>query len=430
MAYVLWRVFMKKYSKVRLGIRNLPVIPAERRVSEKDETWTLAPEQDSCAFLEEGNDGKPRAAQQADKLHSRVAVEGAPLDAPDNADTLPRTQETRKSKTKKVKSYLRKCKGALSKGDDGVSERKRQENCTSWYLEEVSTSTSNQQEPLEESAEKYTEVADERIGESHDLASLVPEEAELIDGTISALAPPEDGLPRLADRRSDSTSRSRLSLYEDARDSCAEQSEEKTPIKESAAMNDEALSLETLTVEDTNLNKCDSNDTLIADVSAVCATDFESRANVEEKRSEEMQEQSSEEEALAPTVLLSGNRGDVASLVRNLLGPIYGDGVINLLIRQARDILVCAYHGNLENFFRTYLSPAAALLAEVKSVAFEMDNLADMGQRHPRWKAERRESIPSSLVSAEFLKVGRQNRRILPNIVDALALSDERRTRR
>lgn len=25
MAYVLWRVFMKKYSKVRLGIRNLPV---------------------------------------------------------------------------------------------------------------------------------------------------------------------------------------------------------------------------------------------------------------------------------------------------------------------------------------------------------------------------------------------------------------------
>ncbi|CAD1474219.1 unnamed protein product, partial [Heterotrigona itama] len=64
-------------------------------------------------------------------------------------------------------------------------------------------------------------------------------------------------------------------------------------------------------------------------------------------------------------------RGDVASLVRNLLGPIYGDGVINLLIRQARDILVCAYHGNLENFLKTYLSPAACLLAEVKSAASE-----------------------------------------------------------
>lgn len=57
--------------------------------------------------------------------------------------------------------------------------------------------------------------------------------------------------------------------------------------------------------------------------------------------------------------------------MRNLLGPIYGDGVINLLIRQARDILVCAYHGNLDTFLRTYLSPAASLLAEVKSVASE-----------------------------------------------------------
>ncbi|KOX77657.1 hypothetical protein WN51_09322, partial [Melipona quadrifasciata] len=69
-------------------------------------------------------------------------------------------------------------------------------------------------------------------------------------------------------------------------------------------------------------------------------------------------------------------RGDVASLVRNLLGPIYGDGVINLLIRQARDILVCAYHGNLENFLKTYLSPAASLLAEVKSAASETSHEA------------------------------------------------------
>jgi len=44
---------------------------------------------------------------------------------------------------------------------------------------------------------------------------------------------------------------------------------------------------------------------------------------------------------------------------------------MNLLIRQARDILVCAYHGNLENFIRIYLSPAAALLTEVKRAASE-----------------------------------------------------------
>lgn len=68
---------------------------------------------------------------------------------------------------------------------------------------------------------------------------------------------------------------------------------------------------------------------------------------------------------------MSQSRGDFASLVRSLLGPIYGEGVMSLLIRQARDILVCAYHGNLDNFVRTYLSPAAALLTEVRSAARE-----------------------------------------------------------
>ncbi|XP_072742868.1 puratrophin-1 isoform X1 [Anoplolepis gracilipes] len=78
-----------------------------------------------------------------------------------------------------------------------------------------------------------------------------------------------------------------------------------------------------------------------------------------------------------------GDRIDFASLVRNLLGPIYGDNVMDLLIRQARDILVCAYHGNLENFVRAYLSPAAALLAEVKSVVSETGNEAVVPEGWP-----------------------------------------------
>ena len=64
-------------------------------------------------------------------------------------------------------------------------------------------------------------------------------------------------------------------------------------------------------------------------------------------------------------------RGDAASLVRSFLGPIYGEDVLDLLTRQARDILVCAYHGNLENFVKSYLSPATNLLAEVKQIATE-----------------------------------------------------------
>lgn len=78
------------------------------------------------------------------------------------------------------------------------------------------------------------------------------------------------------------------------------------------------------------------------------------------------------------------SRGDFASVVRNLLGPIYGDGVMNLLIRQARDILVCAYHGNLENFVRTYLSPAATLLAEIKCAASETVSYFDIRLRYRR----------------------------------------------
>lgn len=56
-------------------------------------------------------------------------------------------------------------------------------------------------------------------------------------------------------------------------------------------------------------------------------------------------------------------------MVRGYLGPIYGEEVLDLLTRQARDILVCAYHGNLDNFVKSFLSPAAILLARIKRFA-------------------------------------------------------------
>lgn len=65
----------------------------------------------------------------------------------------------------------------------------------------------------------------------------------------------------------------------------------------------------------------------------------------------------------------------MATLVRSLLGPLYGHRVLDLLTRQARDILVCAYHGNLDEFLRSFLSPAANLIAEAKRIASE--NVSD-----------------------------------------------------
>nr|XP_034173569.1 uncharacterized protein LOC117601202 isoform X1 [Osmia lignaria]XP_034173579.1 uncharacterized protein LOC117601202 isoform X1 [Osmia lignaria] len=420
MAYVLWRVFMKKYSKVRLGIRNLPVIPAERRVPEKEETWSLAPDQDSCTFFDEIPDSKSKAAQDVDGGQSRIVGESVPGESNENPEsgTLPRSQETRKSKTKKVKSYLRKCKGALSKGDEGIAEKKRQEHCTSWYLEESRV----HQEDTDVLPEKYTESRYQRVVESEEVP-VVPVDED--DSTLRVDSDPstnlnkddvldetvDEDLSRLTDDdRRNQLKRSRTSLYEDAKESMNDQ----CTVEEISASNkmegcerNDAVSLETLTTEDTNLNKCDSNDTLIAEVTETVIVESNSSSAVdgEQEKEKESRDEGIDSEIL-PALSLPGDRRDVASLVRNLLGPIYGDGVINLLIRQARDILVCAYHGNLENFLRTYLSPAASLLAEVKTVASETENESVVPEGWPLTLGRRGLVLQLGELEASALRLG------------------------
>lgn len=59
----------------------------------------------------------------------------------------------------------------------------------------------------------------------------------------------------------------------------------------------------------------------------------------------------------------------VANLVDRYLGnlyPYYKDHTRNVLVRQARDILVCTYHGNLECFEHEFLSPTAILVEQIK----------------------------------------------------------------
>ncbi|XP_076170673.1 uncharacterized protein LOC143148316 isoform X3 [Ptiloglossa arizonensis] len=358
-------------------LRRKKVIPVERRVPEKEETWTLAPDQqDPCAFFDDV--AKSKASQDIETGRI-VADTPAESNEPPETGTLPRSQETRKSKTKKVKSYLRKCKGALSKGEE--PEKKRQEQCTSWFLERSQASV--RREDTDALLEKQEEFSDERIPDAERLAS--EDAVSRLDASSKADAreeTPDEALARLLDedRRND-LRRSRTSLYEDATDTVNDQ----CPIDESSASakpngpdreRNDAVSLETLTTEDTNLNKCDSNDTLIAEAAPRASPlDAERRKEEEDSSGNERPDGDTLRALsfLGDSSLLQG-RGDVASLVRSLLGPIYGDGVINLLIRQARDILVCAYHGNLENFLKTYLSPAASLLAEVKSVASETGN--------------------------------------------------------
>ncbi|XP_017887416.1 uncharacterized protein LOC108629330 isoform X2 [Ceratina calcarata] len=196
----------------------------------------------------------------------------------------------------------------------------------------------------------------------------------------------EEGVTSFGDvgvgKGGDEAHRSRSSLYEDASD------KDLTEVvlgRESGEKKD--ASLETLITEDSNLNKCDSNDTLIADVVSGDSLDKEEK----------------EEGSRICTV---GNRGDVATLVRGLLGPIYGDGVIDLLIRQARDILVCAYHGNLDCFLKSYLSPAAALLEEVKSVAAELGNESVVPEGWPLTLAKRGLILQLGELETSSLRLG------------------------
>lgn len=190
---------------------------------------------------------------------------------------MPRSQETRKSKTKKVKSYLRKCKGALSKGDEASTEKKRQEHCTSWYLDE-----SHQEDPDNTfHLQKQSEFLDERIAEEASSALTtedgrrepLEEPSAFSPDPVANLSKEVEGggedetLARLGEDegRASELRRSRTSLYEDARDSM----NDRECIGEESCKRNDAISLETLTTEEvTNLNKCDSNDTLIAEVAA------------------------------------------------------------------------------------------------------------------------------------------------------------------
>jgi len=289
------------------------VIPADRRPPEREETWTLAADrQDPCVLFDDTVDPKARGPQDLEKAQLKSA-EAISADAADNVDgnNLPRSQEIRKSKTKKVKNYLRKCKGALSKADETATEKKRQENCTSWYLEDVSTGTSHQ-EARDELPERYTEFRESRLDESiREPIEDLTIEAPQVSCSENLESTPDEALARLLeeDRRADVSS-SKISLYEDARATSPELQpvlEEKTS-REPERFHDEAaknvaVSLETLTTrtaDGTNLDKCGSSDTLIAEVPEVAETAAELpiTAPDEESVPEELVDATDEETAL------------------------------------------------------------------------------------------------------------------------------------
>lgn len=70
-------------------------------------------------------------------------------------------------------------------------------------------------------------------------------------------------------------------------------------------------------------------------------------------------------------VLFSFQGCGVANLVDKYLGhlyPDYFDHTRTVLIRQARDILVCTYHGNLARFEERFMQPTADIVSRLKDL--------------------------------------------------------------
>lgn len=64
-----------------------------------------------------------------------------------------------------------------------------------------------------------------------------------------------------------------------------------------------------------------------------------------------------------------GGSGSIESLIDHYLGPLYPDYADHtrpMLIRQARDLLVCTFHGDLERFEGDFLRPATDIVRELR----------------------------------------------------------------
>ncbi len=66
----------------------------------------------------------------------------------------------------------------------------------------------------------------------------------------------------------------------------------------------------------------------------------------------------------------------VSSLVDKHLGHLYPHFDVtkghlrDILIRQARDVLVCTFHGDLTAFERTFMAPAAEIIVNIRKRHF------------------------------------------------------------
>lgn len=149
-----------------------------------EETWTLTEENDAAATGEASHDS-------SDQVIAATAATGK--------DLPPRAHESRKSKAKKVKNYLKRCKGALTRNDDGSSDRKSNSNkdnkqTSSWYLEEskCQSSCSDSQKIDEQKTTAASEFEAENVAEISD-CEIEGDCHSLVNNSEIVVVPTESG---------------------------------------------------------------------------------------------------------------------------------------------------------------------------------------------------------------------------------------------
>ncbi|XP_055623263.1 uncharacterized protein LOC129766700 [Toxorhynchites rutilus septentrionalis] len=350
MAYVVWRVLVKQYSKVRLGVqRNSPldedVTPTARRTkSFDDNAWKTHDSSlnlsanipaissvalsSRCAVI----DPESPTPLAPCGIHGNAVSCGGGLDdilviesetehqghhhnlhhhSYSHGGTLSRG-ELRKSRSK-MKSYLKRCKDAL------IGTQPTEDTCPITHHEAV---VQLQSLPLPQQS-----------------AVQIPTANWYLDDQLCEIRPEDNREPY----SSFATSRLREQQLEREKQAGHELGRENTAAGPIHELKQQTQSWDGGTTDS-------ANDTGAAGSLAVVP--------------------GSEAHPSSLPVGINLSPNGIEKLIDQHFGPLYPDYVDHtraVLIRQARDLLVCTFHGDLEQFEVGFVRPAADIVAELRS---------------------------------------------------------------
>ncbi|XP_062708318.1 uncharacterized protein LOC134288220 isoform X2 [Aedes albopictus] len=355
MAYVVWRVLVKQYSKVRLGVQrnsalDEDVTPTTRRTkSFDDNAWKSQHDDESLNLssnisavssvaLSSARHERHRSNIDPDPspsicgnavscgggLDDILVIESGESDSHSqpysHCGTLSRG-EVRKSRSK-MKSYLKRCKEALIGSQTSTAE----DTCPITHHEAV---VQHQQEPASIQIPTANWYLDDQLCE------IRPEDNREPYSTFASA--------RLKEQQQLETEEQRQKLQQ--RQQLGHENESTPPEPTDAARVPAAQ-------DDDPLDSVNESDAAGGPVA-----------------------QGSEARPLLlplPVPLASSNLSSngIEKLIDLHFGPLYPDYADHtrpVLIRQARDLLVCTFHGDLERFEAGFLRPAASIVGELKS---------------------------------------------------------------